>query len=272
MDRKKLLVGCVIATVVILLLAVFRNLAGGQGDSLTIANNNNEEQKIPEETLPTPVPTYPAVPSATPKPLPSPTPTPVPTVSPTPMPSPTVTSSPGQQITVSDGSQLEPQEAQGEPNILFIGDSRAYSMSQAAGEEGNVFWFCQDGMDPLLLEQTVSSDVPPFLTDGSTVVVSAGLDSGLDATYVTVINAMAAEWSDKEIEVWFAAVGPVSGNQQISNQDIMDYNTYLYNNLQGVGFIDVYNFLVTNGFTFDDGDTYDRSTSSAAYQYILSCI
>ena len=70
------------------------------------------------------------------------------------------------------------------------------------------------------------------------------------------------------------SVGPVAKDSMISNQQIADFNTYMFQNLdkEVVPFIDAYNYLVENGFSTNDGQVYDSATNISLYGYLTGLV
>lgn len=258
--HKRLLI--LIGAVAFLIIPVyFAAHINSENSSLVVSSNNNNV----EETIltMTPVPTFAPVPSATPKPLPSPTnsPTPTPTVPPTPTP----------ELQNTQLSQVfdETEVREFRDTKVFIGTGQVYSMSQAVGSNSD-FWICDPEGDMAWFEEKLQ-EAKEFLGEGSSLIVSVGENDLTDFTaYTDLLNSVAEHLGEQDIKLYFVSVGPVSDSYE-ENLDVMNFNTYLYNNLKGFYFIDVYNFLVENGFSFS-GNSYDSETSYKAYEYILSSL
>lgn len=230
-----------------------------------------EESEMMEESLPTPVPTFAPQPTATPKPLPTVSPTPIPSPSPTPTPAPTIslTETPAPAEPTENAMDMPWQLSQ----ILFIGDRRLGDLASVANS-GMDMWLCDPGADYDWLSVEASGNAGSYLTNGTVVVISLGMDDLYNASsYAELINSLSESWEGQGVKVYFASIGPVAEDSGITNQQVMDFNTYMYQNLSVEGYIDVYNELAANGFGFSgNGNSYDTETLQRAYQYILDCL
>lgn len=200
------------------------------------------------------------VPTSTPKPLPSATPSP----EPIPDANENVT---GDAITGTGVS--EDSTTQNIARVIFLGDSRFREMANYVSANDNG-WECSSTGNYDWLTSTAYTNADKTIGEGTKVFINIGLND-LDryADYAASINAKAQEWKDKGASVYFVAIGPVESNSDILNQDIINFNTYMYQNLS-IPFIDAYNYLVENGFETSDGKTYTNATSTALYTYLNS--
>ena len=230
-----------------------------------------QESEIQQEALPTPVPTFAPQPTATPKPLPTVSPTPIPSPSPTSSPAPTIslTETPAPAEPTENAMDLPWQLSQ----ILFIGDGRLGELASVANS-GIDMWLCDPGADYDWLSAEASGNAGSYLTNGTIVVISLGMDDLYNvSSYAELVNSLAEGWKEQGVKVYYASIGPVSEGSGITNQQVMDFNTYMFQNLNVEGYIDVYNELAANGFAFSgDVNSYDTETLQRAYQYILDCL
>ena len=157
--------------------------------------------------------------------------------------------------------------------ILFIGDSRLGDLASVANS-GMDMWLCDPGADYDWLSAEASSSAGRYLTNGTVAVISLGMDDLYNAaSYAELVNSLSESWKGQGVKVYFASIGPVAEDSGIINQQIMDFNTYMYQNLSVEGYIDVYNELAANGFGFSgDSGSYDTETLQRAYQYILDSL
>lgn len=216
------------------------------------------EEYVEETEEDTPIPT------STPKPLPTATPTPTPF----PTDEPVVPEYDDEYNDEYDNTDMMNAEPTQEPaGVVFIGDLRFRSMANVA-TNGTDLWECSASGDYSWLISTAYPDAERKIGKGTKVLISMGLNDLADyQAYADSINAKAQEWKNKGASVYFVAVGPVSSTSLTSNQDIVNFNTYMYNNLD-IPFIDAYNYLVQAGFETSDGQTYTDATSTALYNYI----
>lgn len=248
--------------------------------------NAEENQDVDdEEEEETPTPTEEPVATSTPKPLPTATPTV------TPFPEETTdddvyhtpdnndgvvdVSNEGTTGGISnDTENTQPEVTQAPAGVIFVGDSRFRAMANIATNNSDL-WECSSTGDYSWLTGTAFTDVDPRVGKGTKVFISIGInDLTQYQSYASAIVAKAQEWNAKGATVYFVSVGPVGSDSYILNQDIVNYNTYLYQSFAnaGVYYIDAYNYLVQAGYDTTDGENYTDATSMALYNYINSLI
>ena len=106
--------------------------------------------------------------------------------------------------------------------------------------------------------------------DNTAVIILMGVNDLYHVnSYISYINAKAAEWSAKGAQTYFVSVGPVQNDPYASNAEIESFNASMQANLSGVTYIDIYSHLVTEGFSTLDGTHYPDSVSVDIYNYIL---
>lgn len=218
------------------------------------------------------------IPTATPKPLPTSTPTPVPTSTPVPTPTEEIMETPNWENewdnngNTTETPNLDQMSSANGPYTVFIGDERLQALSSYARGDKNI-WLCTSAANTSWFMDTACPSISEKLTSGSTIVISLGLsDLGNAGNYATIINTYAPKWKEKGCNVYFAALGPVDDSSvYTSNQEIMEFNTTVFNNTT-CGFIDIYNYLQNTGFTTMDGTNYDSMTSQGIYDYIVNNI
>lgn len=230
-----------------------------------------------ETELPTPTPelTSTPIPTSTPKPLPTATPTPIPastfetdaTVEPLPNGDDTASYDMNAAVEEESAAQTEAPSVQA-AHVILMGDSRFRELANNVQSDGEISWQCSSSGDFSWLTGTAYQDCENYIGEGTQVFINIGLNDLYQySAYATSINAKAAEWEAKGATVYFVSVGPVDATSSISNQDIANFNTYMYQNLT-IPFIDMYNYLVQSGFATVDGQTYDSATNLAIYNYL----
>lgn len=224
-----------------------------------------------------PTPTITPVPTASPTPTVSPTPTISPT--PTPIPLNTITAtradSPSQKKSVFQDPSLsmgyDNEDTWSLEQILFIGDSRTLDMMKVA-DNGNCIWIHQVGSGYQWMMEQAFPKADSLVTAGTAVVIAMGVNDPHNLSqYIQAINSQSAVWEERGAMVYYSAVGPVTSDPYVTNAQISDFNTSMYQNLN-VRFLDSYNFLVENGFQTIDGLHYTESSSKAVFDFILSHI
>ena len=252
------------------------------------------EIEVQEDLTPTPTqePSPTPIPTSTPKPTPTATPTLEPTRDPSQAYAPGSLEemaaqlqneqeqglgqeTPGSSSETGTGQQEEVIPIDSEDwelkRIVFIGDLRTNAMMAFTNSQTDL-WECATSANCDWLMNTAFGDADPYAKSGTAVVIALGVNDPANLqAYIQAINTKAAAWNQKGAKVYFASVGPVEQNSQVTNQQIMDFNTAMYNQLN-VPFIDVYNYLVTSGFSTIDGIQYDSNTAALAYNYISEVV
>ena len=177
-------------------------------------------------------------------------------------------------ISNDNTESTQPEVTQAPAGVIFVGDSRFRAMANIATDNSDL-WECSSTGDYNWLTGTAFTDVDPRVGKGTKVFISIGInDLTQYQSYASAIVAKAQEWNAKGATVYFVSVGPVGSDSYILNQDIVNYNTYLYQSFAnaGVYYIDAYNYLVQAGYDTTDGENYTDATSMALYNYINSLI
>lgn len=212
-----------------------------------------------------------AAPTATPKPLPTATPLPV-----TPQ-AETDSIIPDDEMetnfTETEDAPLTAGEGTETAHIILLGDSRFREMANVVSGD-SVLWECSATGDYNWLTETAYPDVDSRVGAGTKILINVGInDLDMSQAYAQSINAKAKEWKEKGASVYYVSVGPVAAESAVSNQEIADFNTYMFQSLDKdtIPFIDAYNYLVEQGFN-TVGDVYDNATNTALYQYLMDLI
>ena len=214
-----------------------------------------------------------AAPTATPKPLPTATPLPV-----TPEPEtdsiiPDETETPYTEGSTEDDMSLTAGEGTETAHVILLGDSRFREMANVVSGDA-VLWECSATGDYNWLVETAYPDVDSRVGAGTKILINIGInDLNMSQSYAQSINQKAKEWVDKGASVYYVSVGPVAKESAVSNEEIANFNTYMFQNLDKdtIPFIDAYNYLVSQGFA-TTGDVYDNATNTALYQYLMDLV
>ena len=159
-------------------------------------------------------------------------------------------------------------------NVVLIGDSRTAEMKNCVGENSCV-WIAEHSKG---IKWFVSDAVPtadPYITQGTKVIINLGAnDPEKIDTYIYTINEVAANWTGRGATVYYATVGPCHENPYHTNDEAINFNAALQNGVAGVQWIDLYSYMVNNGFATREGDGfhYDTPTYAGIYSYYMSCI
>ena len=233
---------------------------GMQAEQQALVEEETQEEIARIDESITPIPTV------TPKPLPTATPTPIPTATPTEEPTGEIS---GDNVmdTMPDGETDDLESSV--PGRIFIGDERMQTLSAYSYDDTDQ-WICRTTADATWFLETACPAVSENLVNGSTIIISLGLsDLSKVSDYITIINTYVPTWKERGCKVYFVSLGPVDGSSYITNEDIMAFNTAIFNNTN-CGFVDTYNYLATEGFSTTDGVAYDGATSQSIYDYIIA--
>lgn len=156
-------------------------------------------------------------------------------------------------------------------NLIFVGDSRVVGMAGAGGfryvgEVGQgYYWLSGEGLR--WLEQEMAAD-----PDAAVVFCMGINDLGNIDAYVNYYDMLLSWYPDKEL--YFMSVNPVNeaaeraNGYSVTNEAIEAFNSRLMEHFPDQ-YIDVYEYLLANGYGTVDGVHYDEATYSWIQQYTL---
>lgn len=171
------------------------------------------------------------------------------------------------------------QEADGEPvqeitDIIFVGDSRVVGMASAGGYHyvGEVSmgysWLTGEGTGWMLQEMAANPD--------AAIVLCFGInDLGNIGSYIGYYQTLINQYPDREW--YFMSVNPVNEaaasacGYTVNNAMIEAFNQSLMSSFPD-RYIDVYSYLLANGFGTGDGIHYDTGTYGNIQDYTLLMI
>lgn len=241
------------------------------------ANKNKQDETLatsaPVDTItPSPPDTEKEVATEAQTATPIPTSTPKPTPTNTPSPTPEPTQPPETSYETEFANTITNEEANKKKDgvkYIFIGDSRFNGLMSQEDNSDSTIWKCSSSGDYDFMTSAFS-DVDASVGKNTKVFINLGLnDLYQSSNYAATINEQAQKWQDRGAKVYFVSVGPVSSDSAIANSDIMNFNTAMYNSLD-IPFIDLYNYLVQQGFECVDTINYSDATNVAIYSYLSS--
>ena len=194
----------------------------------------------------------------------------VPAADPTVTPTPEVTRVPG--IAPDEGMISRPDhpETYTSDKLIFIGDSRTCMMRDAVGNP-DAIWSCKVGMGYAWMSSVGIPQIESEIGDNTAVIVWMGVnDPDNVKAYIDCINVKAHQWAALGARTYYVALGPVTSDPYVTNAQIEAFNYSLEASLAGVTFIDVYTYLINNGYGTTDGTHYPDDVSIAVYNYIIS--
>ena len=152
--------------------------------------------------------------------------------------------------------------------LIFVGDSRTEGIRDAVGDDS--VWSCLSGKGYDWMVQTGVPQIEDEIEKNTAIIFLMGVNDPFNVNnYINYINEKAYEWAAIGAQTYFVSVGPVEKDPYITNAQIESFNTSMENNLSGVKYIDVYTYLVENGYATVDGLHYPANVSIEIYNYIL---
>lgn len=178
------------------------------------------------------------------------------------------------EAVVETAEEVATEEFTTTESIIFVGDSRVVGMAEAGGchyvaDIGVGYeWLTGTGASWLEREMAANPQLP--------VVFCLGVNDLKNRdSYVAYYQSFLNQYPNKEVH--FMSVNPVLEEAElysgytVSNADIEDFNQALMNTFPE-RYIDVYGFLLANGYTTADGLHYDLNTYAGIQQYTLLMI
>lgn len=160
-------------------------------------------------------------------------------------------------------------------NVVIIGDSRTVDIKNNVGENACV-WIAEYSKGIKWFVSDAAPTADPYIASGTKVIINLGAnDPEKIDTYIYTINEICGDWINRGAAVYYATVGPCNENPYHTNEDAVNFNAALLNGVTaGVHWIDLYGYLVNNGYTTREGDGfhYDGATCSKIYSYYMGCI
>lgn len=181
--------------------------------------------------------------------------------------------------TPSDEAAKQELRADGETvqeitDIIFVGDSRVVGMASAGGYHyvGEVSmgysWLTGEGTGWMLQEMAANPD--------AAIVLCFGInDLGNIGSYIGYYQTLISQYPDREW--YFMSVNPVNEaaasacGYTVNNAMIEAFNQSLMSSFPD-RYIDVYSYLLANGFGTGDGIHYDAGTYGTIQDYTLLMI
>lgn len=156
-------------------------------------------------------------------------------------------------------------------SLIFVGDSRVVGMAGVGGFRyvGEVaqgyYWLSGEGLR--WMEQEMAAD-----PDAAVVFCMGINDLGNIDAYISYYSTLLSWYPDKEL--YFMSVNPVNEAAEraygysVTNEAIEAFNSRLMEQFPD-RYIDVYGYLLANGYGTVDGVHYDAATYSWIQQYTL---
>lgn len=160
--------------------------------------------------------------------------------------------------------------------IIFIGDSRTVGMDKACNisDNENEFVVARVGKGYNYLVDEALPEVESIRQQNESIddwvyIINLGVnDLGNVDKYKEKYEEIAR---DKQVRVYIESVNPVKDYPTVSNEQIEKINN-TFKHINNTSYIDVYNYLLENGFETADGLHYKTTTSRIIYEKIKESI
>lgn len=152
---------------------------------------------------------------------------------------------------------------------IFVGDSRFVGMNDACDMDFPVVakvskgykWFKSDGLKKI---NEIKNDSNK---DSWRIVINLGVNDLYNVNkYIDLYKDLS-----KDYEVVLVSVNPTEKNASVSNKSISNFNSKI-SKINGIKYIDSYNYLMNDGYSTTDGVHYTYKTYKKIYNYILESI
>ena len=157
-------------------------------------------------------------------------------------------------------------------HFCLIGDSRFVGMQSAVGAMDDVEWIDRVGAGNGFFFENI--DQIENLDRDTIIIYNLGVNDLDSSRCIEALNTLCSMGFQ---HIWFATVPPVDEAKAseygytITNHQISWYNYIVTSSLSpGVGVVDSYNYLASNGIESDDGLHYRESTYLDWFAYLVN--
>ncbi|MCF0134580.1 MAG: hypothetical protein HUJ72_11995 [Blautia sp.] len=192
-----------------------------------------------------------------------------------PTPTPAVTPIPRFQQNAEEEEEItgtlskpDHPDSQTVDKLIFVGDSRTVMMRDAVHDDS--VWSCKSAMGYDWMTATGVPAIEDEIEENTAVIFWMGVNDPHNITnYINYVNVKAKEWELLGAQTYYLSVGPLHHDLYTSNTQIESFNQALEANLIGVYYLDVYSYLMENGFATTDGIHYTDDVSIEVYNFVL---
>ena len=175
---------------------------------------------------------------------------------------------PETQITQGGMAQYAGRSASVTQRYVLIGDSRTRGLSTATDivSTGYFHVVAEPNMGYHWLMSTALTEASYYACTNYVCLLGVN-DLGMIDSYLAAYRDLV----DRGLNVILATVGPVNegmGGYHVTNNEIRDFNERLYE-VEGARVIDLYSYLIEQGFQTMDGVHYDDETYFKIEQFLL---
>lgn len=155
---------------------------------------------------------------------------------------------------------------------IMIGDSRMDMMKDAV-ENDKITWICKVGMGYQWLRDTALKTLQEQMKGNEDIFIWLGVNDIYNiSNYISLLNEEIPKWKAQGANVYIVAVGQVTDDPYVTNEEIEDFNSRMKNGVTNVKYIDLYSYLKKQGYKTTDGTHYDNETTWKIYRYLMSFI
>ena len=90
--------------------------------------------------------------------------------------------------------------------------------------------------------------------------------------YISLLNEEIPKWKAQGADVYIVAVGQVTKDPYVTNEEIEDFNARMKKEVAGAKYADLYSYLKKQGYKTTDGTHYDNETTWKIYRYLMSFV
>ena len=155
---------------------------------------------------------------------------------------------------------------------IMIGDSRTDMMKDVV-ENDKITWICEVGMGYKWLRDTALKELQEQMKGNEDIFISLGVNDVYNiSNYISLLNEEVPKWKAKGANVYIVAVGQVTKDPYVTNEEIEEFNSRMKNEVANVKYLDLYSYLKKNGYRTTDGTHYDNETTWKIYRYLMSFV
>ena len=155
---------------------------------------------------------------------------------------------------------------------IMIGDSRTDMMKDVV-ENDKITWICEVGMGYKWLRDTALKELQEQMKGNEDIFIWLGVNDVYNiSNYISLLNEEVPKWKAKGANVYIVAVGQVTKDPYVTNEEIEEFNSRMKNEVDNVKYLDLYSYLKKNGYRTTDGTHYDNETTWKIYRYLMSFV
>ena len=146
-------------------------------------------------------------------------------------------------------------------------------MMKDAVENDKITWICKVGMGYQWLRDTALKTLQEQMKGNEDIFIWLGVNDIYNiSNYISLLNEEIPKWKAQGANVYIVAVGQVTDDPYVTNEEIEDFNSRMKNGVTNVKYIDLYSYLKKQGYKTTDGTHYDNETTWKIYRYLISFI